>query len=88
MIEEYLNVIREYGVGYCESINLVDEKYLQIEWLEKSGVFHVFVGVNGWFYGDDVNDVYPTFESLALNKSKSFSIQWNNKLMEKLNDIK
>lgn len=58
---------------------------LHVKWLE-TRCDRVKVDLNGWFCLESPNDVYPTFEGLAMFRSKQFSVQWGVQLTKLLEE--
>ncbi|KAG0682085.1 hypothetical protein C6P40_004826 [Pichia californica] len=75
----------DYLKPLIKKIELIDNipttPYLKIMWIEQ--IFeNVFVDDEGWYV--DENMKYPTFESLAMQRSKGFFNNWGEALNKRI----
>lgn len=62
---------------------------LIITWLENI-TDTVYVNFKGWYIvkpDGNIDQFFPTFESLAMNRSKMFNFQWAQRLFEEIKEL-
>lgn len=60
------------------------DPYLEITWIENI-LENVYVDQDGWYV--DSEQKFPTFEGLAMDRSKGFSVNWGNALNKRLEQL-
>lgn len=92
-IVEYREILDNYTkYGYLKPlikvIKIKDgnnlEPYLEITWIENI-LENVHVDQDGWYV--DPKEKFPTFEGLAMNRSKGFSVNWGHALNKRLEQL-
>lgn len=58
--------------------------YLEVTWIEKVSE-QVFVDEEGWYVAS--SDKYPTFEALAMKRSKGYNAKWGDVLTQRLKEL-